>query len=98
MIIVLDHANKKLWQSRLNSELSGDPSVLDDENNLYGQGPCVERKDALFVFDAGVLTAFELRTGNARWRLPSVGITGLFFDDQGMMYVNSTTGSPESIK
>ena len=50
------------------------------------------------MFDAGVLTAFELKTGNAQWRLPSVGITGLFFDDQGMMYVNSTTASPESIK
>jgi outer membrane protein assembly factor BamB len=50
------------------------------------------------VFDAGVLTAFELKTGNVRWRLPSVGITGLFFDDQGMMFVNSTTASPESIK
>ncbi len=98
MIIVLDKTNKKLWQSTLNYELSGGPSVPDEENNPYGQGPCVERKDTLFVFDAGVLAAFELKTGNARWRLPSVGITGVFFDDQGMMYVNSTTGSPESIK
>jgi hypothetical protein len=97
-IIVLDQADKKLWQSTLNYDLARGPSFLDEESNPYGQGPCVERKDALFVFDAGVLTAFELKTGNARWRLPSVGITGLFFDDQGMMYVNSTTASPESIK
>ena len=45
-----------------------------------------------------MLTAFDLATGNARWRLPSVGIVGLFFDDKGMMYVNSTTASPENIK
>jgi len=45
-----------------------------------------------------VLSAFDLKSGNARWRVPSVGITGLFFDDQGMMYVNTTTGSPDSIK
>jgi len=44
------------------------------------------------------LTAFDPATGNARWRLPSVGIAGLFFDDQGMLYVNSTTASPENIK
>jgi len=39
-----------------------------------------------------------LKTGNVRWRLPSIGITGLFFDDQGMIYVNTTTGSPDQIK
>ena len=45
-----------------------------------------------------MLTAFELRTGNARWRLPSVGIAGLFFDGQGMIYVNTTTASHDSVR
>jgi hypothetical protein len=45
-----------------------------------------------------VLTAFDLATGNARWRLPSVGVVGLFFDDKGMLYVNTTTADPENIK
>ena len=45
-----------------------------------------------------VLTAFDLATCNARWRLPSVGVVGLFFDDKGMLYVNTTTTDPESIK
>jgi len=58
----------------------------------------VERKDTLYVFDEGVLTAFDLATGNVRWRLPSVGITGLFFDNEGMIYVNATTASPDTIK
>jgi hypothetical protein len=52
----------------------------------------------MYVFDQGVLTAFELATGNARWRLPSVGIAGLFFDDRDMIYVNSTTARPDKIR
>ena len=68
------------------------------ESKRFGDGPCVERGDTLYVFDQAVLTAFDLATGNARWRLPSVGIVGLFFDDKGMMYVNTTTASPENIK
>jgi len=52
----------------------------------------------LYVFDQGALTAFDLANGNARWRYPSVGIAGLFFDDQGMIYVNTTTASLSSIK
>ena len=50
------------------------------------------------VIDAGMLTAFDLGTGNVRWRVPSVGVVGLFFDDKEMLYVNSTTASPESLK
>ena len=45
-----------------------------------------------------MLSAFEVATGNARWRLPSVGISGIYFDDAGMIYVNTTTASPENIK
>ena len=58
----------------------------------------MERKDTLYVIDQGVLTAFDLATGNARWRLPSIGIMGLFFDDEGMIYLNTTTASPDSLK
>src|ERR1019366_5577923 len=50
------------------------------------------------VFDQAVLSAFELNSGNARWRLPSVGVVGLFFDDQNNVYVNTTTGNPDDIK
>ena len=50
------------------------------------------------MIDQGVLTAFDLATGNARWRLPSIGIMGLFFDEAGMIYLNTTTASPESLK
>jgi hypothetical protein len=98
LIVVLDKQNKKLWQSTLNYNITGAMGTLDEENAVYGQGPCVEHQGALYVFDEGVLTAFDLASGNVRWRLPSVGIIGLFFDDRGMIYLNTTTASPETLK
>jgi hypothetical protein len=103
-VTVLDKTNKKLWQATLaynvpaGTGILGGWSALTTENTQYGEGPCVERGDILFVFDQAMLTAFDLATGNVRWRLPSVGVAGLFFDDKGMLYVNSTTASPENIK
>ncbi|MGD0351401.1 MAG: PQQ-binding-like beta-propeller repeat protein [Verrucomicrobiota bacterium] len=93
-----------LWQASLAYSVPAGTGVMNfggdfaGENSQYGEGPCVERGDTLLVFDQAMLTAFDLATGNVRWRLPSVGIAGLFFDDKGMLYVNSTTASPENIK
>jgi len=98
-LIVLDQQNKKKWESALNYPVSGEGSFLElDRAERRGLGPVVERVDALYVFDQGVLSAFELGSGNARWRLPSVGITSMFFDDEGMIYLNTTTASPDKIK
>jgi hypothetical protein len=97
-VLVFDKSFHKLWQATLTYNVSGGYRGSDAEGALYGLGPCVERKDTLYVIDAGVLTAFDRATGNARWRLPSVGITGLFFDDQGMIYLNTSTASPETLK
>ncbi len=96
-LIVFDKANRKLWQTTLNFNLAHDFQTVEPIP-AYGHGPCVEHEDTLYVFDPGVLSAFDLKTGNARWRLPSVGITGIFFDDQGMLYINTTTASPDRIK
>jgi hypothetical protein len=92
---VLDHQNKKLWESKLNFPVVGGGA---DEGPDSGTGPCVERGDMLYIADQGVLSCFDLSTGNARWRLPSVGIAALIFDDKGGLYVNTTTAGPESIK
>jgi hypothetical protein len=97
-ITVFDRANRKLWQNTLSYNLAGGTSEVDEEGGSYGAGPCVEHDDSLYVFDQGVLTAFERGTGNVRWRLPSVGVAGLFFDDKNMMYVNTTTASLEKLK
>ena len=52
-VMVFNKANQKLWQSTLAYNVSGGLAALDAEHAPYGQGPCVERKDALYVFDAG---------------------------------------------
>ena len=98
MIIVFDKHNKKLWQAPLTYTVSAGLGALDEESASVGRGPCVEHKGSLYVFDEGMLTAFDIATGNARWRLPSVGIAGMFFDDKDMIYLNTTTASPDSIK
>jgi outer membrane protein assembly factor BamB len=97
-LLVFDKAGKQLWQSSLSFDLPAAVGQPEEDSGGYGQGPCVEHRGSLYVFDQGVLTAFDLSTGAARWRLPSVGIAGVFFDDRDMMYVNSTTASPDKIK
>ncbi|HEY5911713.1 MAG TPA: PQQ-binding-like beta-propeller repeat protein [Verrucomicrobiae bacterium] len=97
-VVVLDKDNRQLWQSPLTYNVRGEIEALDENEALYGQGPCVEHKGSLYVIDEGLLTAFDLATGKVRWRYLSVGIAGLFFDDRDCVYVNSTTASPDSIK
>ena len=100
-VIVLDQTNRKLWQATLTYAISGGDKELFGMFGLkseYGDGPCVEHGDTLYVFDQAVLSAFDLATGDARWRLPSVGVVGLFFDEQGNVYVNTTSGNPDDIK
>jgi len=97
-LIVFDKTNKQLWQAVLTYNIAGGSGAADEQASTFGAGPCVERGDTLYVFDQAVLSAFDLATGNARWRLPSVGVVGLFFDDRGMLYVNTTTADPENVR
>jgi outer membrane protein assembly factor BamB len=97
-IIVFDKSYKKLWQSTLNYNVSGYGDALEEGASPYGQAPCVERTNSLYIADEGVLTAFDLKNGNARWRLPSVGVTGIFFDDHENVYVNTTSDGLDSLK
>jgi hypothetical protein len=97
-VIVFDKTNKKLWQTALTYDITGGDQKFSYQPSPYGDGPCVEHDGTLYVFDQAVLSAFDLATGDARWRIPTVGVVGLFFDDKGMLYVNTTTGNPEDIK
>ena len=96
---VFDKTNKKLWESKLSFPIGAvGRALLSGEARHFGEGPIVERGDTLYLFDQGVLTAFELGNGNARWRLPAVGISGLHFDDKGMIYVNTSSASPDILR
>ena len=97
-VTVFDKNNKKLWEGTLNYNVPGGSGEPDEESVTTGEGPCVEHKDTLYVFDQGVLSAFDLKTGNPRWRFPFVGISGIFFDEKDNLYVNGSDAPPESIK
>jgi hypothetical protein len=98
-VTVLDKSNKKLWEATLTYPVGGGGAgFFSTRESPYGQGPCVEHGDTLYVFDQAVLTSFDLNTGNARWHLPSVGVVGLFFDDKDDVIVNTTTGNPDDVK
>jgi hypothetical protein len=101
-IIVLDKTNKKVWEASLTYRISGGEhelsSAFSGGKSEFGEGPCVEHGDTLYVCDEAMLSAFDLASGSARWRVPSVGIVGLFFDDENNIYVNTTSGSPDDIK
>src|SRR6185503_1228919 len=95
------HNNQKRWEAQLNYGVRGASTERFGFSSTampFGEGPCVERGDTLYVFDEGVLTAFDLASGSVRWRLPSVGTTGLFFDDKGFIYMNTSTATPDNIK
>jgi hypothetical protein len=105
MVVVLDKSNKKLWQADFSQRLRAGSSRFDEDNDerdgvpdWHGDGPCVEHGDALYVFDAATLTAFDLTAGTVRWRVPSVGIAGLFFDGEGMLYANTEGGNLDTVK
>ncbi len=93
-VIVLDKANKKRWQATNIFNLDHGFSLGRKDEKHF---PCVESADALYVFDQGMLTCFELATGQARWRLTSVGISRVQLDGEGRLYVNTTTASPDVI-
>jgi len=94
-VIVLDPTNNKLWGTTNTYTI---PVSSGGEESRFGQGPVVEHDGTLYVFDQAVLGAFDEMTGDVRWRIPSVGIVGLFFDGQDKLYVNTTTGNPDDIK
>ncbi|HEU5125873.1 MAG TPA: PQQ-binding-like beta-propeller repeat protein [Verrucomicrobiae bacterium] len=98
MIYAFDRANKKLWQASFTHRVTLTSPFQGAADSQFGAGPCVEHNGRLFVCDEEMLTALDATTGNVFWRLPSVGIAGIFFDNKGMLYINSTTASPDDVK
>jgi hypothetical protein len=97
-LVVLDKTNHQLWQADLSYDLPSLPGAEPGQAGPFGQGPCVEHKGGLYVFDQGELVAYDLATGARRWGLPSIGIAGIFFDDQDNLYVNTTTAGLDTLR
>ncbi|HKQ39737.1 MAG TPA: B-box zinc finger protein, partial [Verrucomicrobiae bacterium] len=102
MMIVIDKNNQTRWETKLTYPASS--AMMMGGRAPWNRGfwempmPCMERGSILYFFDQGVLAAFEIATGNARWRLPTVGVSELKFDSEGMMYVVTTSAQQEQIK
>lgn len=109
-MMVFDHTNKKLWESKLAFPAAA-PSLVDDElgggkTAMMGtlSQPGFEDDKRLYFFDKGFLTAFDRNTGATLWRLPSVGIRKVQLDAGGLLdrspvlYVSSGNGTAETLQ
>ncbi len=94
-LFLFDKQNKKIAESQLTYPID---DGFTSGYRSAGASPCVEANNVLYFFDKGVLTAMELPSGTVRWRLTSVGISGIQFDEKGMLYVSTTTAAPEDIQ
>jgi outer membrane protein assembly factor BamB len=95
LLTVFDKENKKLFEAQLAYPINN--RYLPDRWDRHSV-PAVEGNGGLYFFDEGVLTAFSLPSGEVRWRLTSVGISKVQFDDHGLLYVDSTSNSPDDIQ
>lgn len=96
-ILVVDKNNKKLWEAKLTYPLESH-SHYDLEFGTGSSATCLETGKILYFADQGMLTCFDLDTGNVRWRLTSVGISKIQLDDRGNIYLTTTSASPDSIQ
>ncbi len=91
---VFSKKNQKLWEAKLTYPIS--PRF--DSGDAHSPAPCLESGSTLYFFDQGMLSAFDLKSGQARWRLPSAWISSVRFDHEGKLIVTSTTASPDAVK
>jgi hypothetical protein len=97
-IRVFDKSNKKLWEAGLGFSTAQATAIQRDHfSETAGVMPAVEHGNRLYFIDPGMLTCFELATGNALWRYQAGGISGLQFDREGTVYVSAISGGVEHL-
>jgi len=100
-VMALDKSNRRLWDGKLAYTVS--PGFLSEhdwflEREADEHQPCFEHGQMLYIFDQGVLTAFELATGAVRWRLPAVGVSQVQAGEEGILYVTTTSAGADRLK
>lgn len=93
---VFSKKNQKLWEGKLSFPVG--ERFVSGYGGANAPAPCLEEGGSLYVFDKGVLTAFDSRTGTVAWRVPSVGISQVVRDGNAKLYVSTTSASPEAIQ
>ncbi len=93
-LLAFDRANKKMWEATLGSPVQIRRSDSDADGTPQ---PWFETGGRLFFADGAFLTAFDSASGQAVWRLPSVGIRKMQMDAEGFLYVLSGNARVESL-
>lgn len=91
-LYIFDKQNKLLNKDALSYPVH--PDFFSGSDKV----PFLEHDSRLYFFDHGTLTAYDLPSGKAAWKLPSVEISNIQIDDDGDLIVNSTTAPAESIQ
>ncbi|MBM3845350.1 MAG: hypothetical protein FJ405_03565 [Verrucomicrobia bacterium] len=100
-IHVFDANLQKLWQTQLAYPMdraASGWSLGGNDEGIAITEPMIERGDTLYLIDPGSLGAYDKVTGAAKWRLPSVGISRLIFDEQGNIFIDTTTMGQQQLR
>jgi len=90
-LLVFDAVTNKLrWEAKLAYPVRSSAQLGD-------RGFCMEAGGQLLLWDSGFLTAYKLADGTVAWRVPSVGISKVERDSDGMLYLVSANSNPESL-
>ncbi len=92
-LIAFGGANKPAWEATLGAPLP----IHRGDSELENGTPWLEAGGKLFIADGAFLSAFDLKSGQAVWRLPSVGIRKIQVDAEGGLYVLSENLSVETL-
>lgn len=96
-LTVLDRQNRVRWTASL--AYPAPEELLEGASPGRANRPCLELGDRLVVFDRGMITCFELATGQVVWRLPSVGTRRVVANPAGStLFVATTTATVEDLK
>jgi hypothetical protein len=85
-LLAFAQGNQKAWEATLGSPVPIHRSDIEPEGPAR---PWLEAGGKLFFADGAFLTAFDAKSGQVAWRLPSVGIRKLQMDGEGNLYVLS---------
>ena len=92
-LLAFDRTNKKLWEATLASPVP----LRGSDSDADGPPAWFEKGGRLFFADGAFLTAFDVASGQAVWRLPSLGIRKMVMDGEGFLYVLSGNSHVESL-
>jgi len=96
-LLAFNHANQLAWESTLAAPVPFREGMEMMGEEFMDKVPCVEKDDRVYFYDAAYLGAYQKADGKVLWRMPSIGIQKVQFDDEGMLYLSSANRPAESL-